>query len=99
MVLPVLLVWGLTVVADSAQFSPMVTETADDEVRGTALTLQTAVGFLVTLITIRGVPAIAEGIGWRWAFPVLGLGPVFGVAAMVRLARSREAAHLAGGLS
>lgn len=97
-VLPVLLLWGLTVVADSAQFSAMVTESADDEVRGTALTLQTAVGFLLTLITIRGVPAIAEAVGWRWAFPVLSLGPVFGVVAMVRLARSTEAGRLAGGL-
>ncbi len=91
------LVWGLAVVADSAQFSTMVTETADDETRGTALTLQTALGFLLTLVTIRGVPIIAEAIGWRWAFPWLALGPVLGVAAMVRLRRSPEAARLAGG--
>jgi hypothetical protein len=75
----------------------MVTETAEDEIRGTALTLQTAVGFLLTLVTIRGVPALAESIGWRWAFPALALGPAFGVAAMVRLARSPMAARLVGG--
>jgi MFS family permease len=96
-VVPLSLIWGLTVVADSAQFSTMVTETAEDEIRGTALTLQTAVGFLLTLVTIRGVPALAESIGWRWAFPALALGPAFGVAAMVRLARSPMAARLAGG--
>ena len=96
-VVPVMLVWGLTVVADSAQFSTMVTETADDSVRGTALTLQTAVGFLLTLVTIRWVPAIAESASWRWAFPILAIGPALGVWAMVRLARSPHAAQLAGG--
>lgn len=96
-VVPVMLVWGLTVVADSAQFSTMVTETAQDEVRGTALTLQTAVGFLLTLVTIRWVPSIAESVGWQWAFPVLVVGPALGVVAMVRLARSPEAARLAQG--
>lgn len=96
-VVPVMLVWGLTVVADSAQFSTMVTETAEDAVRGTALTLQTAVGFLLTLVTIRWVPAIAESVSWRWAFPVLAVGPALGVLAMVRLARSPHARLLAGG--
>jgi len=96
-VLPLMLIWGLTVVADSAQFSTMVTETAEDETRGTALTLQTAVGFLLTLVTIRAVPAIAQAVGWRWAFPILALGPVWGVVAMARLARSPFAARLAGG--
>lgn len=96
-VVPFVLVWGLTIVADSAQFSTMVTETAHDETRGTALTLQTAVGFLLTLVTIRWVPALADTLGWRWAFPVLALGPAAGVAAMARLARSPHAAQIAGG--
>lgn len=96
-VVPFALLWGLTIVADSAQFSTMVTETADDQVRGTALTLQTAVGFLLTLVTIRAVPVIAEAVGWRWAFVLLAAGPLFGIAAMVRLARSPEAAAIAGG--
>ncbi len=97
LVLPVFLVWGATVVADSAQFSAMVTETAEDAHRGTALTLQTAVGFLLTLVTIRGVPLLAEMWGWRWAFPVLALGPALGIVAMVRLKRSAYAMQLAGG--
>lgn len=96
-VVPVMLIWGFSVVADSAQFSTMVTETADDEVRGTALTLQTAVGFLLTLVTIRSVPALAESLGWRWAFPMLAIGPAWGVWAMVRLRRSSFAGRLAGG--
>jgi MFS family permease len=96
-VIPLMLVWGVAVVADSAQFSTMVTETAADETRGTALTLQTAVGFLLTLVTIRLVPALAGSLGWRWAFPVLALGPAVGVAAMARLRTSRYAGMLAGG--
>jgi len=92
------IVWGVTVVADSAQFSTMVTETADDEYRGTALALQTAVGFLLTLVTIQGVPVLADNWGWQWAFPVLAVGPALGVMAMVRLKRSPVAAKLAGGL-
>jgi len=87
LVMMLFLVWGLSVVADSAQFSALVTETAEDRFRGTALTLQTAVGFLLTLVTIRGVPMIAESLGWQWAFPWLAIGPALGIAAMVRLAR------------
>ncbi len=87
LVVGVFLVWGIAVVADSAQFSAMVTETADDVNRGTALTLQTAIGFLLTLVTIRGIPLIADALSWRWAFPVLALGPVLGVVAMVRIQR------------
>jgi hypothetical protein len=96
-VVPVFLVWGFAVVADSAQFSTMVTETAEDAYRGTALTLQTALGFLLTLVTIRGVPLVADAIGWRWAFPWLAVGPALGIAAMVTLRRSPLAAQLAGG--
>ena len=91
------LVWGFSVVADSAQFSTMVTETADSATRGTALTLQTALGFLLTLVTIRGIPWLAESMGWQWAFPILAAGPALGIIAMVALKRSPQAAELAGG--
>ncbi|MCH8899971.1 MAG: MFS transporter [Acidobacteria bacterium] len=96
-VVAVFLVWGLTVVSDSAQFSTMVTETVSAELRGTALALQTGLGFLLTLVTIAGVPAIAERWGWQWAFPWLAIGPAIGVAAMVALRRSSFAVMLAGG--
>ncbi|MDH3193687.1 MAG: MFS transporter [Acidimicrobiia bacterium] len=96
--IPVLLVWGAAVVADSAQFSTMVTETTHDDVRGTALTLQTALGFSLTMVTIRLIPEIADMSTWQWAFPVLALGPAAGVAAMVRLKRSAASSTLAGGI-
>lgn len=86
-VVPLFMVWGFTVVADSAQFSTMATEESEPQLRGTSLSLQTALGFLLTLVTIRGVPIIAGAAGWRWAFPVLALGPAFGVWAMTAMAR------------
>lgn len=89
-VMPVVFLWGMSVVADSAQFSALVTETAQDEIRGTALTLQTSLGFLLTLVTIRAVPLLAESLTWRWAFPILAVGPVFGVMAMRRLGSRQE---------
>lgn len=85
--LAVLLLWGVSIVADSAQFSAIVTEVVDDGLRGTALTLQTALGFLLTLVSIRLISAIASEWGWQWAFPVLSVGPALGALAMRRLGR------------
>ncbi len=92
-----LLIWGLTVVSDSAQFSAIVTEVVEDEVRGTALTLQTALGFMLTLVTIIVVPLIADRSSWQWAFLILVPGPIIGTVAMIRLRQSEWAAQIAGG--
>ena len=81
-------VWGFFVVADSAQFSAMVTEAAPAHAVGTALTLQTSMGFLLTMATIQLIPVIVGAIGWQWAFPVLALGPMCGIAAIARLPRA-----------
>ena len=90
-------VWGAAVVADSAQFSACVTELADPPYMGTALTVQTCVGFLLTTASIELVPLAAGAIGWRWAFAVLAPGPALGIAAMLRLRGLPEAAHIAHG--
>ena len=87
---PLSWLWGFFVVADSAQFSALVTEVAPSEAVGTALTLQTSMGFLLTMITIQGIPVLAEGLGWAWSFPVLALGPIAGIWAILRLARLRS---------
>ncbi|KAA3645531.1 MAG: MFS transporter [Chloroflexi bacterium] len=92
-----MLVWGFAVVADSAQFSAAVSELSDARYVGTTLTLQTAMGFTLTLFTIRMVPPIVAWIGWQWAFPVLALGPVFGIWAMQRLRGLPEAVQMASG--
>jgi len=85
----VVVTWGFFVVADSAQFSTLVTEVAPRHAVGTALTLQTSLGFLLTIATILVVPRLSAVVGWRWAFGVLALGPAFGIAAMGRLAAAR----------
>ncbi|HKY33235.1 MAG TPA: MFS transporter [Candidatus Polarisedimenticolia bacterium] len=82
--------WGFFVVADSAQFSTLVTELAPRHGVGTALTLQTSLGFLLTVVTLQLVPALAERFGWRWSFAALALGPAAGIAAIARLARQRR---------
>ena len=81
------LVWGFWVVADSAQFSALVTEHADQRYVGTAVTMQLAVGFTLTVITIWLVPLVRDATSWWLAFAILVPGPVVGVIAMQRLAR------------
>jgi MFS family permease len=78
-------VWGFAVVADSAQFSALVTERAPADAIGTALTLQTSMGFLLTMVTIDALPRVATVVGWQYASWVLALGPIAGFVAMGRL--------------
>jgi MFS family permease len=91
------LIWGFAVVADSAQFSAAVTELTDSRYVGTALTVQTSLGFLLTMVTIQLVPPLVEAVGWRYVFTVLALGPVFGIWSMARLRGLPEAAQMASG--
>jgi MFS family permease len=93
----VALVWGGTVVADSAQFSTAVTELAPAAYVGTALTTQTCLGFALTMASIWLVPPVVGLVGWRWAFAMLAIGPALGVLAMGRLRALPEAASMAGG--
>ncbi|HEY3055054.1 MAG TPA: MFS transporter [Thermoanaerobaculia bacterium] len=90
-------IWGATVVADSAQFSACVTELADARYIGTALTMQTCIGFLITTISIRMMPTLVARIGWSYAFAALAIGPFLGIAAMLRLRGIPEAAKIAQG--
>jgi MFS family permease len=85
LLVPIALVWGFFVIADSAQFSVLVTESVPPHAVGTALTVQTSLGFLLTMVSIQLVPPVAAWIGWRWAFGGLALGPVVGIAAIRRL--------------
>jgi MFS family permease len=83
--------WGFFVIADSAQFSTLVTEAVPPHVVGTALTVQTSLGFLLTMLPMQLVPFLAQRVGWRWSFVILSLGPIFGVAAILRLRALRPA--------
>lgn len=91
--------WGFFVIADSAQFSTLVTESVPAHTVGTALTVQTSLGFLLTMLPMQLVPLIAQTAGWRWGFALLALGPVAGIAAIRRLATLRAASPGGANLS
>lgn len=91
------LVWGFAVIADSAQFSAAVSELSEPELVGTALTMQTCLGFLLTMVSIWLVPILVERGGWELAFYVLALGPVFGIVSLWRLRALPEAERMASG--
>ena len=91
------LVWGISIVADSAQFSASIAELSDRAYVGTMLTLQTALGFTLTLVTIHLMPLFVERLGWRHAFVPLAIGPFLGVWAMAKLRADPDAVKIAGG--
>ena len=84
------IVWGFAIVADSAQFSALVSEHSPADYVGTALTLQTCLGFLLTIVTIDLLPRLAGAVGWQWASLLLVPGPVLGVLAMRGLVRTKN---------
>lgn len=90
-------IWGASVVADSAQFSACVTELGDQQYIGTALTIQTCFGFLLTTVSIELIPYLVNRVGWRYAFAILAPGPLFGVIAMLRLRSLPESEKIAHG--
>ncbi len=93
----VCLLWGLSICADSAQFSAAIAELSPPDRIGTMLTAQTCCGFLLTLATVQGLPHAVAAIGWGGAFALLAVGPMLGVAAMAALRRRPESLRLAGG--
>ena len=86
--LGVALVWGVAVIADSAQFSAIISEVADQRYVGTALALQTALGFLLTVVSLRAIAGVASYAGWRWAAAAMAIGPALGIVATWRLQRA-----------
>ena len=99
LVTTVALIWGASVIADSAQFSTAVSELAPPGTAGSALSVQTAVGFTLTSVTILGVGVIdpSGAQGWRVAWAILAIGPAVGIAAMWRLRRRPDATKMASG--
>jgi MFS family permease len=89
--------WGVTIIADSAQFSTAVTELSPPAYVGTALTTQTCAGFALTTLSIWLIPPAVAAVGWGWAFASLAVGPFLGVLAMLRLRLAPESARMAGG--
>jgi MFS family permease len=91
------LVWGIAVIADSAQFSASIAELSDPSIVGTMLTLQTSAGFLLTLVTIHLTPLLRDLLTWRYAFTFLAIGPIWGIWSMHKLRSMEDAWKLAGG--
>jgi MFS family permease len=92
LLVPLSLIWGIAVIADSAQFSTIISEVSDKRYVGTALTCQVALGFLLTAGVIRLMAAIASHYGWDWALASMALGPLLGIWAMSRLLERRQSA-------
>ncbi len=86
----VALVWGFAIVADSAQFSALVTEVAPPHAVGTALTLQTSLGFGLTAVSIWLAVEVSTRWGWGPAFTLLAVGPALGIVSMARLHALRK---------
>lgn len=97
LLIAVCLIWGISIVADSAQFSTCVIELSPKNMIGTMLTIQTSVGFLISLATIHLIPVFIDLIGWRYAFATLAIGPFLGVIAMLKLRLRPESTILANG--
>ena len=97
LVFAVAFIWGITVIADSAQFSAAVAELSEPGSVGTMLTIQTCLGFLLTMVTVQLIPHLVDLVGWRFAFSVLAIGPFLGVWAMARLRRHPDSTKIAGG--
>lgn len=81
------IIWGVSVIADSAQFSAAVSEIAEVEYVGTALTFQMCIGFLITIFSINLIPIIQRIVGWEWVFSILAIGPILGMITMVKFRR------------
>ena len=90
-------IWGVAIIADSAQFSTAISELAEPERVGSARALQTSLGFLLTAASIQLLPSVQVIGVWALAFSVLAAGPAFGTLAMLRLRLRPEAFNLANG--
>src|SRR5947209_20354728 len=92
LLVPLAMIWCIAVIADSAQFSTIISEVSDKRYVGTALTCQVALGFLLTAGVIRLMAAIASRYGWNWALASMALGPLLGIWAMTGLLTSKQRA-------
>ncbi|MBX2878766.1 MAG: MFS transporter [Granulosicoccus sp.] len=89
LVAAVFIIWGLSVIPDSAQFSALVADLSPQEISGSLLSLQTALGFALTIITVQMTPLVASAVGWHWLFCILALGPLIGIWSMTGITRNR----------
>ena len=91
------MIWGITVVPDSPQYSVMITELSDQDYIGTSLTVQTSVGFGITLISIRLLPSFVHMVSWSFGFTLLAVGPLIGILALILLRRESDSTKIGQG--
>lgn len=84
----VFVLWGLSVIPDSAQFSALVADLAPTEMVGSLMSLQTALGFALTIFTVQMTPFVAQSLGWPFLFCILAIGPIVGCISMLGLTRT-----------
>ncbi|HEX5864595.1 MAG TPA: MFS transporter [Casimicrobiaceae bacterium] len=77
-----LILWGIAIIPDSALYSTLVADAAPPERTGSLLTIQTALGFFLTALTVQATPTLAEFVGWSWVLAIMALGPALGIRAM-----------------
>ncbi|MCH8905778.1 MAG: MFS transporter [Candidatus Heimdallarchaeota archaeon] len=90
-VLMVAIIWGITIVPDSPQYSTMITEVSDQSLVGSALTIQTAMGFALTIISIQLIFELQQVLSWRYVFMILSIGPMLGIISMIKLRKEPDA--------
>ena len=91
------IIWGITAVPDSPQYSVMITELSDQNYIGTALTVQTSVGFGITLFSIQLLPSLVHVVSWSFGFMVLALGPIVGIISLFLLRKEPDSTKIGQG--
>ena len=97
MALIIAVIWGITVVPDSPQYSVMITELSDQDYIGTSLTVQTSVGFGITLFSIRLLPSFVHTVSWSFGFTILAIGPIIGIISLLLLRREPDSTKIGQG--
>ena len=87
-------IWGVTVVPESPQYSVMITELSDQDYIGTSLTVQTSVGFEITLISIRLLPSFVHIVSWSFGFTLLAVGPLIGIISLILLRKESDSTKI-----
>lgn len=79
-----LIIWGISVVADSPLLSTLINKTSLKNYNGTALTLSTSIGFLMTIISIYFFNLLLESISIQYVFLFLAIGPIIGFISLAK---------------
>jgi len=88
--IPAVILWGITVAADSPQFSTLVAKTAIPEYKGTALTIVTCIGFAITIVSIQFITRLENWLKIDSLFVLLAPGPLIGLLFLFRLVKERK---------